>query len=497
MTEQNSKRFSLPTTLLFSFIPAILMTAGISAQAQQDSQGKGNANAGAKVLVPLELPAGTPLEIGLDHRVPIKSKGEPVEGVLLHPLFAFDRLVAPAGSTVEGRLAAIEDAPLRKRARAMMRGNFSPLRSAQVEFYSLDLKDGRHIPIKTAVTDGEPEVVKLETASLARRKKQSAASRVIGSARRNIHAEKKRLVETKDQVLKAIESPGRARRLKRFLMAQLPYQRPYLEKGTRYMASLKAPIQFGSEEVPVSHLKKIGSLPPAGSIVNATLLTSLSSATTHLGAPVEAMVTRPVFSKEHQLVIPEGSMVTGKVVQVKPATRLHLHRDGLLRLSFDKIQPPHAAPEYIEGSLAGVEVSKSEGVKLDNEGGARATTSKMAYAAPAIDVLIATTTAMPDRDVRPGRVYTDTHGPADQQILGGGIGYKLVGAAIALGIRSRPVTAALAIYGAAWSVYSNLLTRGQNVVFPKNTAMQISFGKIGPHRPNSMAPGPKQNSPQK
>ncbi|MGH9446268.1 MAG: hypothetical protein ACRD3O_11160, partial [Terriglobia bacterium] len=157
------------------------------------------------------------------------------------------------------------------------------------------------------------------------------------------------------------------------------------------------------------------------------------------------------------------------------------------------IQTPHGLPRLVEGNLEGVDVEKKEKVKLDSEGGAHSTTSKMDYAEPALAVLIAAVSAAPDVDVRPdGRVYTDTNGPAGGQILGGGLGYKLIGVATALAMRYQPVTAAFAAYGAAWSIYSHLLSRGQDVVFPEDTPMEI---RLGAHRsaPRAGAAQPASN----
>ncbi|MGB6724356.1 MAG: hypothetical protein WBE74_00545, partial [Terracidiphilus sp.] len=41
---------------------------------------------------------------------------------------------------------------------------------------------------------------------------------------------------------------------------------------------------------------------------------------------------------------------------------------------------------------------------------------------------------------------------------------------------SRPVSAGFAFYGAGWSVYTHFVARGVDVVFPKNTPMEIRFG---------------------
>jgi hypothetical protein len=422
--------------------------------------------ANVTVTVPLTLQRGTPFSIALDHRVRIARRGEHIEGTLVQPVFAFDRIVAPAGSKVLGDVTAVENAPRKERVQAIMQGDFSPLRSAQVEFHTLVLRDGRRIPIQTRVSPATGQVVHLEVADKQAPKRKNAASRAVSSAKRQLEQEKHQMVAD-------IEMPGRVHRLKEWLISQLPYHRQYLPAGARFTAELKAPVGLGSVQVPVSELQRVGSIPPSNSIIEAVLVTPLSSATARRGTPADAMVTQPVFGKDHQLVVPEGSMLEGSVVQVERARRLRLHRNGILRFTFLRIQTPHGVPHAVVGSLQAVDVAKKEKLKLDSEGGVHSTTSKMDYAEPAIAVLIAATSATPDTDVRPGRVYTDTNGPASGQIIGGGLGYKVIGMAMALAIRFQPVTAGFAAYGAAMSVYSHLLSRGQDVVFPKDTPMEI------------------------
>ncbi|MGH9431942.1 MAG: hypothetical protein ACRD3T_10395 [Terriglobia bacterium] len=474
MTRKNARPDVFPSRCFEPLFAVVFLVSclvpGFRARAEQPAPTKTPAVPGPSVTVPLTLQKGTALRIALDQRVPIRSVGEPVEGVLLQPVYAFDRMVAPAGSKVMGHIIEVTDAPRKDRAQAILQGNFSPLRTAKVEFDTLVLKDGPKIPIQTAVAPGTAQVVHLETAAADPGKRENVASKAIDSAKQQIKAERK-------QVIAAVKEPGRMHRLKELLVAQLPYHRPALPAGTRFTAELEKSVAFSKLQVPSSELKSVGTVPPAGSVVEATLLTGLSSATAHRGTRVEAIITRPVFSKDHQLIIPEGSKLQGMVVQAEAARRLRFHRNGVLRFAFDKIQTPQGAPQFVEGSLAGVVVDKKEKLKLDSEGGAHSTTTKMDYAAPAIAVLIATTSAMPDRDVRPGRIYTDTSGPAGGQAVAGGMGYRLVGTLLALTIHYQPVTAALAAYGAGWSVYSHLLTRGQDVVFPKDTPMEIRFGE--------------------
>src|SRR5208283_5338041 len=58
----------------------------------------------------------------------------------------------------------------------------------------------------------------------------------------------------------------------------------------------------------------------------------------------------------------------------------------------------------------------------------------------------------------------------------GGLGMGLAGAIVSVLAHSRPVSAAFASYGVGWRVYSHFLARGEDVVFPKNTLMDIRFG---------------------
>jgi hypothetical protein len=60
----------------------------------------------------------------------------------------------------------------------------------------------------------------------------------------------------------------------------------------------------------------------------------------------------------------------------------------------------------------------------------------------------------------------------------------LFGIAMGAIIHSQPLGMAMGAYGASMSVYAHFLARGRDVVFPKNTAMQIGFG-------SRIAPPPK------
>ena len=120
--------------------------------------------------------------------------------------------------------------------------------------------------------------------------------------------------------------------------------------------------------------------------------------------------------------------------------------------------------------------------RLDTEGGAHAITPKTKFIAPAIDVLLATS-SLDGLDPHNRRRIEEGRGPQGPDVGGGavrgGAGFGLVGSVVGLVAHYRPVSACFAFYGAGWSVYTHILARGNNVVFPKNTPMEIRFGIHG------------------
>jgi hypothetical protein len=114
-------------------------------------------------------------------------------------------------------------------------------------------------------------------------------------------------------------------------------------------------------------------------------------------------------------------------------------------------------------------------VKVDPEGTAKATESKTRLLRPAIAALVAAKSLDNDAGKQTasgtgGAAGANTSGRA----LGGFSGFGLLGIAAARGPRN--IGAALGFYGLAWSVYSNVVARGGEVTFQKNTAMAIRFG---------------------
>ena len=417
--------------------------------------------------LPLTVQAGTPLHIVLTKKIPVKNTGVPVEGRVVDNVYVFDHLVIPAGSRVLGQVATVESAPRKQRALAIANGNFTPLRQAHVDFNTLVGKDGKPIRLQTAVLQGAPSMVHVVAGGNVKKNKGRVASKV-----EQIHQQ---VLNQEEAAINNVTAPGKVQRLKVALSARLPYHRPSLPVGTNFTAELKTPLTFGAETHSPQQLQKMGGPIPPGSLVHIRLVTPLSSATDHRDTPVRAVLSQPLFSSDNSLILPEGARLNGTVTDAVPARRFG--RNGQLRFTFRQLEVTSGAPRKVEASLQGIDADSGGHLQLDAEGGAHAVTPKSTYVMPAIDVFLATTSLDLDEGTKGIHAGAAGHG-ADYGGAGirGGASLGLAGAVVSLLAHSRPVSAGFAFYGAGWAVYSHFMARGADVVFPKNTPMEIRFG---------------------
>jgi hypothetical protein len=273
-------------------------------------------------------------------------------------------------------------------------------------------------------------------------------------------------------------------RLKRYVEAQLPVHWQYIPAGTVYFAELDAPLDFGTEVMTPQMASSIGGPLPPGSVVHARLVTPLTSASSRKGEAVEAVISAPLLGRDHELILPQGSRLSGTVSQVQPAR--HRKRNGQLRIRFEELTPPDGVQEKVEATLEGVQSGKEGNVKLDSEGGAEATTPKTRYLTTALSLTLAAASMGGDRDVDHGVAHAG--GDTGPRAAGGANGFKLVGIALGLAVKSRAFGYTMGAYGAGMSVYSNFIARGYEVVFPKNTPMEIGIGRRG-ERTTAASPG--------
>jgi hypothetical protein len=431
----------------------------------------------ATVSVPLSVPAGAPLRLFLTKRVS-KKKGAPVEAKVMEPVFAFDREVIPAGTLATGEVARTRSLGKWERCRAIVGGDFTPLHRAQVEFHELLLPDGRKLEIHTDANQGlntiyvEPKRKKAKTSQKTSQPGTGVLGTAKSAARDRINAE---INNRSRGIADLVRGPNKKERMYDFLLAKLPYHPQYLRRGTRFDSVLEADLPMGTAAIARKDLTEIGTQPPPDSAVRARLLTPLDSVSAKMGQPVEAVVAAPLFSSDHKLLIPEGTRITGAVVVAQKARMFH--RGGKLRFNFQKVDfqkldMPRTETLQTQAILAGAEPSGQAAIKVDAEGGVKATESKTRLLAPLLALVVANKAA--DADAGRHAAGGSAEGNVSGRTLGGGLGFGMLGSAISQS--SKYVGMGFGYYGLAWSVYSNVVARGGEVQFDRNAMVDIKFG---------------------
>jgi hypothetical protein len=426
----------------------------------------------APSLIPLTVPTGTPLKVALDQEVRVQKVGQPVHGKIVDPVYAFDKLVVPAGTEVVGKISAIDRVPKKGRIVAAMNGEFSPSRQVHVDFSELVLADGWHVPLQTDVSPGSGGVLQFVPASV-KEKQEGKKDQTRNAVSRKIGEAKKEVMRQWDAAKKHLHEPGKMHRVERFAVAQLPYHPQFMDPGTSFNADLRRPLDFGAEPLTPAVLENIGTPLPSGSMVHAVLVTPLGSAESKKRDPVEAVITQPLVVSDH-LFLPEGSRLKGSVLQVRPARRFS--RNGQLRIVFHQVVPPGGIEEKLEASLEGVHVAKGEHLQLDSEGGAQVTAPKTRYLTTAISVMLASSSIGDGHGRDNDGGMRGEGGDVGSGAANGASGFRFLGTIVGAFAHSRVVASGFGFYGAAMSVYSHFLARGRDVVYPKDMSMMIGMG---------------------
>lgn len=418
---------------------------------------------GASILSPpveLTVGKGVPLRVALKKAVKIKKVGQPITAYTTEPVYAFDRVVVPEGSEVDGRIAELTSPSALRKTGYYLDADFSSHRSVEVEFDTLILPDGKRVSLQTKVVPGVGPVLKLETNPQGNGKMHRARSFIS----RQWHGA---IAEVRPSAVWS--------HVKAFASSELPYHKQRLEAGSVFVAELEQPLDFGLATVPPAEFGAMGQLPDIDAQAIARLATGLNSATSRAGTSVEAVLTRPVFSPDKKLLLPVGTALEGTVVRSRPARRLH--RNGQLHFTLNRIQLPSGGPKSIEMALEGVEVPESSHIQVDSEGQTTvASNSESRVLRTAFSAAIATSTFDSDSG-HAGATATSENKP-----LGGASGYKVIGFAISLGARSPVLSRVLGVWGTGESIYLHFIARGQDLILPKDTPIQISFGEARPRR---------------
>jgi hypothetical protein len=345
-----------------------------------------------QLSIPLTVPGGVPLQVYLTKRIP-KKVGAPVEAKLLEGVYAFDHEVIPAGTAVFGHVNRLEPISKLQRTKAVLGGDFTPLHRAEVAFTKLRLADGREVAVETQENAGLNSIFSLKPPSKKNPKPQSSTSGVLGTGKYQIQNQINTQIDRVKSIPDVVRGPNKIERLSDYLMAKLPYHPQFVRIGTRFDAELRHPLGFGSETVTRSSLLLIGSQPAPDSIVHARLITPLDSSTAKQGQQVDAVLSQPLFTPDHKLILPEGTHLNGAVVVAKKAR--WFHRTGQLRFNFQDVDLPAEAAQLkfpepaanpsiqtqktlrfrSQAILKGAESDQAP-VKVDSEGSVKATESK-------------------------------------------------------------------------------------------------------------------------
>jgi hypothetical protein len=429
--------------------------------------------------IALTVPKGTPVQVALDKEVRLRKVGQPIHARVVEPVYAFDKLVIPVGTEATGQLTKIERVSGGKRTVAALDADFTPSHAIEVEFSEFVLLDGKHIPVHTTVTPGSGQPIQFVSSAGDASEKNG----VKDLAAEKAAAAKQAAKQEWANAMKQVKEPGKLHRIERYAIADLPIHPQYIDAGSVYFAELQDALDFGTEPMSPELAGSIGAMPAEGSMVEARLMTPLSSATAHMGDPVEAIISRPLF-EGGRLILPQGSVLQGSVIQVHPAH--HPGRNGELRLVFHQLRLADGVQQKVEASLAGVEAARVDHVKLDTEGGAHAAASNARFLTTTVAVGLGAFSMIGDSG----------GGDIGHSSAGGAGGYKLIGLAMGLAIRSQPLGMAMGAFGASRSIYANFVARGHDVVFPKNTTMEIGIASAhAGAAPAGSTPATTQQSP--
>lgn len=405
--------------------------------------------------VALTVPKGTPIQVMLDKEVHVEKIGQAIHGRVVEPVYAFDKIVLPVGTEVSGQITQLDSVSGGTRALDALDADFTPARKVHVEFNEFLLASGRRIPIHTVVTPGSGEVIQFVLSADDKKKglKDTAAEKAKQA--------KEEARREWDVAIKQVHEPGKLHKLERVAVAQLPIHPQYIDAGTVYFAELQQAIDFGVEPLSPAMAISINAPPPSGSVVHARLLTGLTSATAQKGDEVEAILSKPLFDG-NRLILPQGTRLKGSVVQVRPAR--YLSRNGQLRMVFHDLVLPDGLDQRVDAILEGIQAGKNQNLHLDSEGGAEATPPKTRLLATTVAVGLGTISFL-----------GDTFGDTGPRVAGGAGGYKLVGIALGATIHSQQFGMAMGAYGGCRSIYTHFVARGHEVVFPRNTAMEVGI----------------------
>jgi hypothetical protein len=413
------------------------------------------------------IPAGVPLRVELDQSY-YKRVGTRIEGHLIEPVYLIDHVAVPADSKVFGTITDKHSVRRQVRMAAMFNGDLTPLKDADVTFSELETPDGRHFNIETDATERTTKIVHMAAPDQAFH--QSLGQRIVAAFR-----------WTKREAAAGFSSPHKWDTAKQSLYEQIPVHPQEIWAGTQYDAELKQPVELAGQTAPapiraadLSELKLTGN-------IEARLVDPVDSNTATTGMPVEAVLTQPLFendpgtpaapqtvetdgaasSQAHgKVLLPEGTRLIGSVVEAKPAGMFG--HNGSLRLTFRKVELPEGDERLVHGRVIAAETVKSDRVQIDDEGQIKAGAGNRFLAPITLGSLAA---------------VSDSTGVGLMREALTSNGLDLLTRVVGTVSSNGGLITGFAYYEVGKIVYDTWIARGHEVVFAKNTRLEIELAQ--------------------
>jgi hypothetical protein len=416
--------------------------------AQPSPPSQSSATAKPARSAPPVLPAGTCLQVEINRYYPMKA-GEALEGRLVYPIYSEGIRVLPQNTLLHGTVTSLES-DSKSRWHGRLLGDFTPFHTAHVQFDELILPNG---PVRFSTRGATTGATVLHLSAPGATPKQSLVKREWTLAQRRLH----------DQVA-YITDPGRGDRALQLLYHQLPYHPERIQAHTAWTFELAVPLALPEQAEAFSQVSPATPVTgrPETWSVHALLEDKVTSAVAKAGEPVRALVIEPVFDKDHELVVPQGSLLIGKVTSAKAARSLG--RNGKLRFTFQQVrfpvgEGPLVPDRPVEGALASANPQGTQSLALDAEG-TITPKSQSSVIAPLLLTMLA------------GRALDDDGNMTVQNGVASN-GFGLVGRVVGLVAGNRSLAAGLGYYAAALSFEENFLHKGRDVIFPRDTRIEI------------------------
>jgi hypothetical protein len=405
------------------------------------------------------VPAGVPLRVELDRSYPMKV-GTRIEGHLTEPVYLVDHIAIPSDSKVFGTITGKHGVSRQMRTAAMFNGDLTPLKNADVTFSDLQTPDGRRFQIETDATERTSRVVRMTNPEDAPHR--SLGQRIVAAFR-----------WTKRETAAGFSAPHKLDAAKQTLFAQIPLHPQELWAGTQYDAELKQPLELAGQAVPAPvEVADLNELKLTGNI-EARLVDPVDSNTATAGMPVEAVLTQPLFEDDAttqqpeadaathgKLLLPEGTHLIGSVVEAKPAGMFG--HNGSLRLTFRKAELPEGDERAVHGRVIAAESVRNDRVRIDEEGQIKASSGNRFLAPITLGSLAAVSDSTSAVLLREAMTSN---------------GLDLLTRVIGTASSNAGLISGFGYYEVGKIVYDTWIARGHEVVFARNTRLEIELAQ--------------------